>query len=146
MLKHLYPKDPKPIALKKAHHLQTFQAGKIRYDAMFTRLSGAADTSIFNTIINIIVAMYAYMLHHDPQWPSSFDPAILSKAPHAIIAGGDDGIIYDVGLPALQKAASTFKLCIKAHEKSTHLPVSMLSRVYTSPRTSLRSGSGTGTG
>lgn len=125
-----FPNDEKA----RAYHAEVINASfrtrcGIHYKTDFTRLSGSADTSVFNTCINMYVNYLALRLTG-----YNHEMAIDVVLKHGIF-GGDDGLIMDVGQgPQLEKTMAMLGMSIKSTRRNLHKdPVTFLGRVYPFP-------------
>lgn len=127
------------IKCKYKSYCATVKAFGYRYSTLGTRHSGAADTSLMNTLVNLIVTTYVrckYMKDNQIFYTVAQE---FSKN----IAGGDDGLAFDMS-PELaayyETATKELGLEIKAQTKKTSQPINMLARIYPNPRADPGSG------
>jgi hypothetical protein len=117
--------------LRTQHTTMARTAHGVTYQPGESRLSGSAETSIFNTLCNALVAYVTY--RHDRP---SIGP---DGAYHCLgIYGGDDGLSIDVSSQRYQITASVFGLTMTAETRPTNAPVTFLARTYPNPSTSPR--------
>nr|WKV33760.1 MAG: RNA-dependent RNA polymerase [Riboviria sp.] len=129
------------LELKDYQTNTTFNAGVFTYTTMYTRLSGAADTSLMNTIINLMVCQLTY--HHiantnPPQFIEPTNESVKQASARCVI-GGDDGAYYGLSKQSLITIVEALHLVIKAEEKSTSKPINMLARTLQTPTTNTSS-------
>jgi hypothetical protein len=96
----------------------------VRYSIGGSRLSGAADTSVCNTIDNAFVAYCAAR-----QTGLSIQNAFVSLG----LYGGDDGISIDIPSKVYEMVCSDLGLTLKARATMPHERVSFLGRIYPNP-------------
>jgi hypothetical protein len=97
----------------------------IKYDIGGSRLSGAADTSIMNSIDNAFVAYSAYR-----ESGHSIEAAWKMLG----IYGGDDGISGDLSPELYDRVAKELGLSLKTIAKDSTKFCSFLGRIYPNPR------------
>jgi hypothetical protein len=100
-------------------------AHRLKYDLGGSRVTGAADTSIHNTINNAYLAfcMYKNMgLLSDQAWDALG------------LYGGDDGLSIDLTKEIAEKTAKDLKLRLKVSCVPAGAPHCMLGRKYPNPR------------
>lgn len=114
------------------------QSEFMTYSTLASRHSGAADTSLCNTLNNIVLMVYARCVFEKDWSDENIDLAI-SK----MMAGGDDGLMFDVSddlAQFIEVFIAELGLTIKAVSTSTAQPITFLSRIY--PNANLHAGSG----
>jgi hypothetical protein len=97
----------------------------VSYDPDGSRLSGAADTSIMNSLDNAYVAYCAFR-----QMGYTPEHAYASLG----IYGGDDGLTPDVDPDAAERVAKDLGLKLKATTVPAVKRVTFLGRIYTNPK------------
>lgn len=101
----------------------------IEYAKGGTRLSGSDDTSIFNTLINMLVTFITLCLmgfNADQAWST-----IQLKG----VYGGDDGIMGDLDITIYARVAKRMGLILKANRRPAWDPAGFLGRIYPYPQT-----------
>jgi hypothetical protein len=97
----------------------------MRYEQEFSRGSGEMGTSVWNSIENLFIIFYAHWLTHkdyDQAWKF-----LLEK----VLAGGDDGLVADMGEEILIRAARDIGFILKCPIfKKGEAGVNFLARVY----------------
>jgi hypothetical protein len=109
---------------RSQHHQNARTSAGVKYETLFSRLSGSPETSNFNTLVNAFTAYVAYRrMHYTP----------IESWEHLLRAffGGDDGLVPDVADSAIEKAAESTGLRIKA-ESIRHgaMGIQFLARTY----------------
>lgn len=99
----------------------------VRYNTGGSRLSGAADTSIGNTLDNALISYMTYRrMGHVP-----------NKAFQMLgIYGGDDGISPDVDTKSMEEVVKNLGLSVKAISRPSVQPTNFLGRRYPHPSSS----------
>jgi len=99
-----------------------------RYEQEDTRGSGEMGTSVWNTIINLFMIFYAKALANNRDYESAW------LFLHAyVIAGGDDGLIGDMGDEILVRAARDIGFILKCpiySRDTADIGVNFLARIY----------------
>lgn len=119
----------------------TFRASPdITYNPNYTRLSGSAETSFGNSLVNFTIAAISYLysvrqISYD-NIISDFTPTEINAAVNRVIVGGDDGLACDMNIPYYQELVNRFKLKIELQECNTTDPVNMLSLIYPNAKVS----------
>lgn len=132
------------LKCKAKSYCANVQGEGFQYSTYGSRHSGAADTSLMNTLVNIIVTTYSRLKYWEAQG-GVIDPSVndINAMIDMSIAGGDDGLAFCMDenqCKHYEETAKLFGLILKAKRKSTHLPLNMLARIYPSPRVSPGSG------
>jgi hypothetical protein len=96
----------------------------VAYDPAGSRLSGGADTSLMNTILNVFISYCAY---RRMGYSSAAAFAILG------IYGGDDGLSPDMDTPALVLTAADMGKKLKSVATLADEPTTFLGRDYPRP-------------
>jgi len=94
------------------------------YNTYFTRLSGSAETSSFNSIDNALVA-YVAIRHHIN------DPVSAYSA--LGVYGGDDGTTPSIPVRTYETVSAKFGLKLKAEVIQANNPITFLGRIYLDP-------------
>jgi hypothetical protein len=96
-----------------------------RYDQGFSRGSGSHETSVFNTLFNLFIIFYAYVLSG-----CSYEEAF-KHTQEDVMAGGDDGLVADLAPAFLIKAAQLCGMVLTCDTFVRGQPgVNFLARVY----------------
>jgi len=102
----------------------------VSYDTGYSRLSGSAETSCFNSIDNAFVA---YVTLRETKYTR------LGQADHAYAAlglyGGDDGLTCDVSVDRYARVAANLGLSLKPIASERGQRVKFLSRYFANPWT-----------
>jgi hypothetical protein len=110
-------------AMATQHHLDGVGTFGTWYQTVYARLSGSAETSVFNTLVTIFVAYIAYRKMGLSSYEAFFKLGIY---------GGDDGGSPDMDLQCFQDAAKMMGLTLKASAILRGQPgVTFLARLYT---------------
>lgn len=128
--KHVYPNDDTILELKLQSYDASVKASGYSYRTMGTRHSGSADTSLMNTLLNMVLTTYARL--NRKGFVYSYD---VRHAFGLNIAGGDDGLAFDMDhemAAHYERTMTGLGLTLKAEVKSTKKPLNMLSRIYPS--------------
>ena len=139
------------LELKRSHTNLSYRTGPYVYRPAFSRQSGAADTSLSNTLINamvhVLANLYSPLIASNPNdWylhrpdPSLMRLDSLQEICQRCIVAGDDGMYYDTSRESLEAIAWVLGLTAKLEEKSTSEPCTLLARVYPCPAASGASG------
>jgi len=114
--------------LRRVHQAMTTASGRttlgLRYEPDGGRLSGAADTSIMNTVDNMFVAFCVYRRQ-------GCTPAVAFA--RLGVYGGDDGISGDTDPIIYEQVTSDLGLKLKAVSRPSHARTTFLGRVYPTP-------------
>lgn len=139
LFKRLFPEDYdeiiKLLTMVKTSPILT--GGDYTYASGYTRQSGSAETSVMNTWVNLLIATLAVLykgydtLHELPSEIIT-TPAVEEALQH-VLAGGDDGVAFDVDITVYQSLVSQFCLKIELEQKTPHDPVELLGRYYPNP-------------
>lgn len=98
----------------------------VKYDIGGSRLSGAADTSVMNSVDNCLIA---YIVHRVQGHSHERALELLG------LYGGDDGITPDAPASVYETVATKFGLKLKAFARDSHAPTALLGRIFPYPRT-----------
>lgn len=138
---HVFKKATLIMLAKFFAVLCNVSSGEFSYNTLFSRLSGASDTSVMNTNLNIIFTLLS-RLYEGKSYDQVLKPT--KEEVHRLmdlsIAGGDDGIAYDIDPEHYMKFTKFVGLDLKAECKPSSAPVSFLARKYPSPSTTPASG------
>lgn len=104
----------------KQFNLMATTAHGVRYNTGYSRLSGSAETSDFNTICNAFVAFLA--LHHNNSEQFAWNKLGLY--------GGDDGLTPDISPEIYTRVADKLGLKLKAEVVLMNQPVTFLGRIF----------------
>lgn len=121
------------IKLKYASYCATVKAMGYSYSTLGTRHSGAADTSLMNTVLNLLITTYArasFCKKNNEEYN-------IKQCLSMNVAGGDDGLAFGMSSELASHYEATtkfFGLDLKAQVKSTSEPLNMLARIYPNPR------------
>lgn len=134
---HLFP-NSNVLDLLDLSRNATYQASDVmRYWPTYTRLSGAAETSLSNTVINMVIQFLARVYGRDTPLtevvPLGDDPQRMLDLFNTCVAGGDDGNAFNMDPIAMERMASAFGLSLKAVEQSTTAPINLLGAHYPAP-------------
>jgi hypothetical protein len=114
--------------IRRVHEAMTSASARtafgVKYEPDGGRLSGAADTSLMNSIDNAFVAFCTYR-----QMGQDAARAYMSLG----IYGGDDGLSADADPKMYGRVATDLGLRLKATTRPSHLPASFLGRHYPQP-------------
>jgi len=94
------------------------------YSSEYARLSGSPETSVMNTIDNTFIMYVAYR-------EDGLTPEAAWEAVQKCVAGGDDGLIVNIGEKTLKQSAAMIGQTITVDMKTTGDNIKFLSRVYT---------------
>lgn len=139
LFNRLFPDDVNYITSLLAHvKTMAITTGKeFTYTSYYTRQSGSAETSLMNTWVNMLIAVLAVLYRgHDVEKElpvGAVDPLRVECAFQHVLAGGDDGIAFDVDTQVYKRIVELFCLKIELEEKSTSDPVELLGRYYPQP-------------
>jgi len=139
--------DAQPMFdMMDAANTSTYKAhDDITYTPGYTRLSGSAETSLGNTLDNLTMSVVS-RLYHSRQKPytetlTDLTKSEVNQAFNMMMAGGDDGIAFDINLDRYQELVNLFRLKITLESvNTTDKPITLLSRIYPAPRASPASG------
>jgi hypothetical protein len=108
-------------AMRNAKGITTY---RVKYNPGGSRASGAADTSIGNTIDNAFISYVAYR-----------ESGLEKEAAFATLGiyGGDDGITPNIDVNIIHKVAQDFGLKLKALSRCSSAPTTFLGRKYPNP-------------
>jgi hypothetical protein len=98
----------------------------VKYTTGAGRLSGEPGTSLWNTVINAFVA---YLALRTERVNANADQ-VYGELCRRGLFGGDDGVVGNLGMAAMEKAARMVGLIIKPALKKRGEEVSFLARVY----------------
>lgn len=110
-------------ALREA---RCFTTEGMEYDHEGTKLSGSADTSLGNTILNAFVAFAA----------ASKQYGIAQAHKYLGLYGGDDGLSLDIDTDIYNSVASDLGFKLKAEATQSHEPITFLGRYFPYPLSS----------
>ena len=118
----------------------TFRASAdMKYSPNYTRLSGSAETSFGNSLVNhtLGVVSYLYSKSGSP-YSVAIKPskAEIDDAFSHVIIGGDDGIMLDNDQTRYEELVKLFKMKITIEAKPSHEPLNMLSLIYPNAKVS----------
>ena len=139
LFNRLFPDDVNYITSLLAHvKTMAITTGKeFTYTSYYTRQSGSAETSLMNTWVNMLIAVLAVLYRgHDVEKElpiGAVDPVKVECAFQHVLAGGDDGVAFDVDTRVYKRIVELFCLKIELEEKDTSEPVELLGRYYPQP-------------
>nr|QKE55019.1 MAG: hypothetical protein [Picornaviridae sp.] len=98
----------------------------VTYEIGGSRLSGAADTSVMNSVDNALVAYITYRVSGNSKATAWANLGLY---------GGDDGLSYDVSEEMYNRVSKNLGLRLTAVVRSTVEPTPFLGRIFPSPTT-----------
>jgi len=100
----------------------------LRYEQEDSRGSGEMGTSVWNTILNLFMVFYAKVLSNGRDYDGAWKHIV-----ELVIAGGDDGLVGNLGDEILVRAARDLGFILKCpiySRDSLDIGVNFLARIY----------------
>ncbi len=117
--------------MKKQHHLHARTKEGVTHETEWERLSGSAETSAFNTILNAFIHYLAFRMSSDAYGIQLTVEVSWSKLCTNVVVGGDDGLNAGIPEATMVKAARHMGQVVKFD--TLHCPqpgVTFLARRY----------------